>query len=444
MKDGKIGLISCAAIVAGNMMGSGIALLPASLAAIGSITFISWILASIGAVALAFVYAKLAAKDPEPGGPVAYAGEVAPILGYQTGVLYFNANWIGNLAIAITSVAYCSLFFPVLKQAVPAGAATIGVIWVFTILNLLGAKWIGRLVTVTVVLLLIPVIFTGTIAWHWFNPHLFTQNWNTGHESDLHAIFGGILLCIWSFIGIESASVDADLVRDPEKTIPRATMLGVAIAAVVYFFSCTAISGLFPGSVIAHSSSPFSDVLQHYVGNWAAQFTSFVIALACLVSLSSWMMLLAQAGVRAANDGTLPKIFARKNQKEIPVAGLILIASAMSILLLLMMLKSDTANQLFQEIITIAVLMTILPYFYSALNLIDVAEYPIKSFVVFITATIAIIFCLSAYIGAEDYALVSVFIISLISLIFYVRKDRSEFEKAVFAARMARRSKQNA
>ncbi|MFH1878420.1 MAG: amino acid permease, partial [Candidatus Omnitrophota bacterium] len=200
----KIGLFSAAAIVAGNMMGSGIALLPANLAKIGSISLIAWVIAGIGALALALVYARLGTEDPQPGGPVAYAGEISPILGFQTGVLYFNANWIGNLAIAITGVAYLSVFFPVLTHSVPAGILTIIIIWIFTGLNLLGANWIGRLVSVGVILLLIPVVLTGTYGWAFFDPKLFSANWNTGGQTPPQAVMAAILLCIWSFIGVES------------------------------------------------------------------------------------------------------------------------------------------------------------------------------------------------------------------------------------------------
>ncbi|EKD76786.1 MAG: hypothetical protein ACD_42C00614G0002 [uncultured bacterium] len=440
-QDGQIGLIACTAIVAGNMMGSGIALLPANLAALGSVTIISWILASLGALALAFVYAKLAMTDPEQGGPVAYAGEVSPILGYQTGVLYFNANWIGNLAIAITSVAYLSLFFPVLKQSVPAGIATIAVIWIFTGINLFGAKWIGRLVTITVTLLLIPIIFTGVAGWFWFKPSLFLTNWNVTAQGNWHAIFSGTLLCMWSFIGVESAAVNAGLVRNPKKNIPRATVIGVAVAALVYILSCTAISGIYPNTIVANSSAPFSLVVGKLIGSWAAPIVSVIIALACLVSLSSWMMLLAQAGVRAGNDGTLPKIFAKKNKKDIPTAGLIILAGMMSLLMILMMFKTTTANQMFQEIITIAVLMTILPYFYSALNMIDVAEHPVKNAFALLATLVAMLFCFSAYVGAQHYALISAMIIALIAMIFYVKKDRSAFEKNMYMERMNHKGK---
>lgn len=431
-KTKKLGLIACSAIVAGNMMGSGIALLPANLAALGSITVISWAIAIVGAIALAFVFSKLAILNPQEGGPVAYAGEVAPIFGYQTGVLYFNANWVGNLAIAITGVAYLSLFIPLFKQPIPAGIATIVVIWFFTLVNLMGAKSVGRLVTIGVALLLIPVILTGIVGWFFFKPALFMHNWNVSGHDTMHAVFSGVILCIWSFIGVESASVNAQLVKNPRKTIPRATMIGASVAALVYLLSCTAISGMFPQSTIAHSAAPFSLVSMMIFGHWAGAIVSIIIAFACLVSLSSWMMLVSQAGLRAAEDGTLPKVFSEVNQKGIPTKGLLLTSTGMSLLMVVLMLTTTSTAGLFGDIISIAVLMTILPYFYSALNLIDAVDNPVRHLSMIVTALLAFIFCFAAFVGASEYTLVSVMILSLVCLIFYVRKNRDDFEKCIY------------
>jgi len=413
-------------------MGSGIALLPSNLAALGSVTFISWILASIGAICLAIVYAKLSKTDPQEGGPIGYASEVAPILGFQTGVLYFNANWIGNLAIAITGVSYLSKFFPDLTNPIPAGIVTIIIIWFFTFLNFYGTKWIGKLVTIGVALLLIPVILTGTIGWIYFDKNIFLENWNVTSNTDTHTVFSGIILCIWSFIGVESASVDTSLVKNPSKTIPRATLIGVFIAALVYFLSSTAISGMFPHETIINSGAPFSLSSSYLFGNWAGHIVSIIIAFACLASLGSWMMLVAEAARRGANDGNLPKIFAKTNNNNIPTQGLIFISSLMSIVMLFFMFNTSSTNKLFSEIITIAVLLTILPYFYSALNLIDIVEYPLKKITATMVSLISILFCFTAYIGSSHYTLISVVIISLGSLIFYVKKDREEFEKNIY------------
>lgn len=117
-------------------------------------------------MSLAYVYARLATKNPQQGGPIAYAGEISPAFGFQTGVLYYHANWIGNLAIGITAVSYLSTFFPVLNDPVPAGIACIAIVWVFTFVNMLGGTWVSRLTTIGLVLVLIPVVMTAIVGWH--------------------------------------------------------------------------------------------------------------------------------------------------------------------------------------------------------------------------------------------------------------------------------------
>lgn len=203
----KIGLFACTGVVAGNMMGSGIALLPANLASIGGIAIWGWVISIIGAMSLAYVYARLATKNPQQGGPIAYAGEISPAFGFQTGVLYYHANWIGNLAIGITAVSYLSTFFPALNNPIPAGIACIAIVWLFTFINMLGGAWVSRLTTIGLFLVLIPVVLTAVAGWHWFDIATYHANWNTSTTTDSHAIVKSILLCLWAFVGVESAAV---------------------------------------------------------------------------------------------------------------------------------------------------------------------------------------------------------------------------------------------
>ncbi|HHF7274737.1 TPA: amino acid permease [Haemophilus influenzae] len=142
-------------------------MLPASLAKIGSIAIFGWLIAMVGAVSLAYVFARLSVKNPQEGGPIAYAGEVSPMLGYQTSIMYYHANWIGNLAIAITAVAYSSTFFPILNQPIPAAIAAIVVVWIFTFVNLLGGAWVSRLTSIGLILVLTPVVGTAVFGWAW-------------------------------------------------------------------------------------------------------------------------------------------------------------------------------------------------------------------------------------------------------------------------------------
>lgn len=424
----KIGLVGASAIVAGNMMGSGIAMLPANLAAIGSIAVVGWVVAGLGALALAWVYARLGAEDPQEGGPIAYAGQVAPILGYQTGVLYFHANWIGNLAIAITGVDYLSVFVPALTRPVPAGLACIALIWVFTGLNLLGARWIGRLATVGVALLLVPVVLTGTYGWLFFDGGQFASNWNVGGVSGSSAVMAAVLLCVWSFIGVESASVNAGVVEDPKRNVPRATLIGVSVAGIVYMLSCTAISGMFPAGEMAASGAPFATAAGKMLGGWAPGVVSAVTAFACLASLGSWMMLVSQAGSRAAKDGTLPSLFAKTGRRGIPVGGLLLSGGFMTGLMVLLMVVSrgGSTQELFGHIASIAVLLTLPAYFYSALNLLRLHGFRNRRALLQTGASVlASVFCFTALAGAERTYLAAATITMLAVFLFYCGKDRA-------------------
>jgi len=427
----KIGLFSAAAIVAGNMMGSGIALLPANLAKIGSISVIAWVVAGVGALALALVYARLGTEDPQPGGPVAYAGEIAPILGFQTGVLYFNANWIGNLAIAITGVDYLSVFVPALTHPITAGIVTIAIIWIFTGINLLGADWIGRLVSIGVILLLVPVILTGTYGWTFFNHEFFASNWNVSGVPPSRAVMTAILLCIWSFIGVESSSVGAGVVKNPKRNIPLSTIIGTSVAGLVYLLSSTAILGMFPAKTVAASGAPFSLAAGHMFGSWAPKAVSAVVAFACLCSLGSWMMLVSQAGARAAKDGTLPNIFGRLNRKGLPADGLIFTSLFMTVLMIGIMLFSKAANtqEIFGHIANIAVVLTLPPYLYSAFNLIRIHGFRDRKAIVSLAAgLIASVFCFVAFAGENRGYLAAATIIMLGVFIFYIAKTRNQQE----------------
>ena len=421
----KIGLIACIGIVAGNMMGSGIALLPANLASIGSIAITGWIISLIGALSLAYVFAKLATKDPEEGGPIAYANEVSSALGFQTGALYYHANWIGNLAITTTAVSYLSVFYPILNEAIPAGILSLALIWLFTFINLLGGQWISRLTTFGLILILIPVIGTAIFGWLWFDKETYLHNWNVSHDTDYQAVVSSTLLCLWAFVGIESASVNSALVKNPKKTIPLATMIGAFLAGIVYILATQVIFGMYPAAEMAVSGAPFSKTASTMLGEWASPVVSIFTVIACLTSLGSWMMLVGQAGARAAHDGNFPKVYGKMDKNGIPRKGLILAAIQMSILLTLVTLanaESGRASTIFKDLINIAVLLTMLPYFYSCLNLIRVEGMSAKRLLSLTAAIFGSIFCFIALLGSTPMQLSGTFIVSLIILMFYAKK----------------------
>ncbi len=421
----KIGLIACTGVVAGNMMGSGIALLPSPLASVGSISIYSWLICIVGALSLAFVFARLATKNPQEGGPIAYAGEVSPVFGFQTGVLYYHANWIGNLAIALTGVSYLSVCFPGLNTPIPAGFAPIASVWLFTLVNLLGGSWVSRLGTIGLGLILIPVGGTALFGWTHFDSARYSQNWNVSAGSDGHAVITAVLICLWSFVGVESAAVSSGMVENPKRTVPLATMLGTGLAGLIYVLSTQMISGMFPASEVAASGAPFALATTALFGSWTAPFVSAFTALACFTSLGSWMMLVGEAGTRAANDGNFPKVYGETDRNGVPKKGLLIASSMMTLLMLvLMFFSSETAHasDLFNQLTTDAVLLTMLPYFYSSINLIRFEGMTTRNTFVMLFSGIASLFCMVALAGAEGSTLTATFIMSLIILMFYSKK----------------------
>ena len=428
----KIGLIACTGVVAGNMMGSGIALLPANLASLGSIAIIGWVVALIGAISLAYVYARLATKNPQEGGPIAYAGEIGPAFGFQTGVLYYHANWIGNLAIGITAVSYLSTFFPMFNNPIPAGIACITIVWIFTFVNMLGGAWVSRLTTIGLVLVLIPVIGTGVAGWYWFDMGTYQANWNTSGGTDYHAVIKSILLCLWAFIGVESAAVSTGMVENPKRNVPIATMLGTFLAGIVYIAATQVIAGMYPASQMAASGAPFAISASTMVGSWAGPVVSAFTAFACLTSLGSWMMLVGQAGARAAHDGNFPKVYGEMDKDGIPRKGLFLAAIKMTVLMVLITVMNASggkASDLFGELTGIAVLLTMLPYFYSCIDLIRFDGANLKNILSLIASVLGCVFCFIALMGANSFELAGTFIISLIILMFYSRKMGRNQEK---------------
>ncbi|HHF6556871.1 TPA: cadaverine/lysine antiporter [Haemophilus influenzae] len=422
----KIGLFTCIAVVAGNMMGSGIALLPAGLARIGAISIIGWIIATIGALALAYVFARLSTKNPQEGGPIAYAGEISPLLGYQTSIMYYHANWIGNLAIAITAIAYSSVFFPILNQPIPAAIAVIAVVWLFTFVNLLGGAWVSKLTSIGLILVLIPVVGTAIFGWAWFDMNIYQTNWLADPTADSSkSIINSVLLCLWAFVGVESASVSSGLVKNPQRTVPLATLLGTAIAGLIYISASQAISGMFLNGEVAQSGAPFALSSAKMVGDWVKPFVSAFTAIACLTSLGSWMMLVGQAGLRAAKDGNFPAVFAQTDNNNVPRKGLIIASTMMTILMVLITIVSASGSNtadLFTQLTSIAVMLTMFPYFYSAINLIRFEGMTTKSTISLIASVLAILFCFIALAGAEKYQIIATVLVSLTIFAFYAKK----------------------
>lgn len=420
-ESNKIGLLPAILMVAGNMMGSGVFMLPANLASIGSIAIIGWLITVVGAIALGLVFAKLTEVTTAAGGPYAYARKAfGDYMGYQTNLVYWLANVIGNVGLAVAGLGYLTPFFPALRDPLVMALAQIAVIWFFTYANILGPRVVGRMQGITTTVALFPIVGVALLGWFWFNPETYMEGWNVSGESSLTAVGMTLNFTLWAFIGVESASVSTAVVKNPAKNVPIATVVGVLLAAVCYVLSSSAIMGIIPNKELVSSSAPFSQAVSIALGSTAGKIVALCAAVGCLGSLAGWTLLVGQTAQAAAKDGLFAGIFARVNRRGVPSAGLAIVAGIMTLQVLATM--SPTASEQFGKIASIAVIMTLLPYIYSsvAIKILGREKMSDREGLFYtIVGLIAAVYSLSAMIGSnsEQTRWALIFVIS--TIIFY-------------------------
>lgn len=362
----KLGVWMLTALVVGNMIGSGVFLLPASLASIGSITVFSWCATAVGAMLLALVFAKLSTLFPKTGGPYIYCLEgFGNFIGFQVAYNYWIYMWVGNAAIAVAFTGYLSTFFPELIQNnLLAFFVTAGVVWLFTLINIVGVHMAGMFQLILTILKFVPLILIAIIGLFFIDSSNLTF-FNVSGKSNFSAFSSGAMLTLWAFLGMESASIPADEVKNPEKTIPRATILGTALTALVYIASTIAIMGVIPVPELQDAAAPFADLAGRIFGEWGKLVMGAAAVISCMGALNGWILLQGQIPLAAAKDQLFPKKFGQISKQRAPVFGIVL-SSVLVTLLLVLNFNKNLVDQ-FTFIISLATLAAIIAYLYTTI-----------------------------------------------------------------------------
>lgn len=416
----KVGVVPATLMVAGCMMGSGVFMLPANLAATGGIAIFGWLVTIAGAVALSLVYAKMSSIDDSPGGSYAYARRAfGPAFGFQTNLLYWIVGWMGNIAMVVVGVGYLSYFLPVLKTPLVATAVCVAILWLFVFLNILGPSLVTRVQAVTTIFALVPIVGVAVFGWFWFSGTTYMSAWNVSGLSTVGAIQSTLNVTLWAFMGVETAAVAAGVVANPKRNVPIATVGGVLIAAVCYVLSTTTIMGIIPNDVLRHSASPYGDAVRIAVGDLGGGIVAFCAAIGCLGSLGGWVLVTGQTAKAAADDNLFPKIFGKVNKAGVPVAGLVIVGVLMTLFQLTTI--SPSASQQFGVVSSITVLFVLVPYIYTCGALLIVGHGHLGSSRGFYTAMmlIAFIYSLWAIIGSDAKEVVWAMVLMLACVGFY-------------------------
>ena len=362
MQPKKMNLTQLTFIVAVNMMGSGIIMLPTNMARVGAISLLSWVVTALGSLAIAYGFAQAGLFNGRPGGMSAYAEDAYGKSGYfLVFFLYFLSLAVGNVAIAISAVGYLASFMPWLSSTpIATCIGVIALLWLTTVANFGGPSVTGRIGSVTVWGVIIPVGALSLIGWFWFSPEIFGAAWNPKGLSLLEGMGSSISLTLWAFLGMESAAQNSAAVENPKRDVPLACMFGTLGAAVIYILSTTVIQGIVPNLELAKSTGPFGTAYAHMFNPVVGSIIMGLAVVACLGSLLGWQFTIAATGKAAADERMFPSLFSKVNRMGAPITGMIVLGVVQSAMALSTI--SPSLSEQFSALVSLAVVTNVVPY----------------------------------------------------------------------------------
>jgi putrescine:ornithine antiporter len=361
----KMNVAQLTFIVTVNMMGSGIIMLPANMAQVGAISLLSWGVTAIGSLAIAYGFAQAGIFNQRTGGLAAYAEDAYGKDGYfQVFFLYFLSLAIANVAVASSALGYLAAFFPVLSSTpIMSCVSVIALLWLTTVANFGGPSLTGKIGSVTVWGVILPVGFLSIAGWFWFSGATFAAAWNPKGISLAEGVGSSISLTLWAFLGMESASQNASAVENPKRDVPLACMFGTLGAAVIYILSTTVIQGIVPNAELASSTGPFGLAFAKMFNPTIGSIVMALAAMACVGSLLGWQFTLATTAKDAADSRMFPAIFGKATAAGAPVAGMVIMGIVQSVMALSTI--SPNLSEQFAALVNLAVVTNVLPYIIS-------------------------------------------------------------------------------
>ena len=360
----QFGLPTASALVVGSVIGTGVFALPSALAPYGPVSLVAFVLVSVGAIALALAFRSLNRRVPGSGGPYLYAREAfGDFAGFLNAWSYWITAWAGNAAIAVAWVGYVEVFWNSGHDKTWSIVIALAGLWIPAAINLVGIRSMAAFQVLTTVLKFIPLLFMATIGLIFIKSANFGA-FNASGGSSLSAISAAAAIALFSFLGIETAAVAAGRVRNPERNVGRATVLGTVACAAVYILGTITVFGTVAHSALLKSSAPFTDSANEiFGGSWAGNTVAIAAIISGLGCLIGWTLIVAEMPQAAARDRLFPTQFEQESRRGVPAFGIV----ASTILASVLVYVSYTSfDKVFTTVVLLSVLTAVIPYLFSA------------------------------------------------------------------------------
>jgi len=419
-KSKQIGLWTATSLVAGNMIASGLFMLPATLGIYGGISLIGWLISGAGAICLALVYSWLSKLQPlATGGPYAYTREgMGNFAAFLVAWGYWISVWCTNAAITVAFVSYLSAFIPALgSDPILSVGSGLVAIWFLTWINTKGIREAGIVQVITTVLKIVPLAVITIGGLFYLNMDHFIP-FNVSSQSNLSAITSTTTLTLFAFLGLECATIPSGNVKNPEKTISRATIIGTVLTTFIYIASTVAVMGLIPPSILHESQAPFADAAASIWGEEARYLVAGGAVIATFGALNGWILVQGQMPMAAARNHLFPHVFAKENKNGTPAMG-IAISSVLVSVLTMMNFSNSLANT-YKFAILMGTLTCLVAYLFSiiAFFILDNKQPGIR-WGKMLVASLAFIYSMWAVIGSGEEIVYWGFILLMAGLPFY-------------------------
>jgi basic amino acid/polyamine antiporter, APA family len=350
----QLGLAAALALVVGNIVGSGVFLLPATLAPYGWSAMGGWVVALLGTLALAGCYAALSRQQPGGCGPHAYVeAAFGPQAAYIAAWSYWIGTWVGNAALAVAVVSNLTVLWPELASD-PAISTlmAVAVLGLVTAINMAGPGKASLFQQATTILKLLPLLAVlGIAAWLLIDKGAAAIV-NPPQPMQASGVITSVTLTMWALLGFESATVPASRIRRPEVTVPLVTMIGPLLAGLLYMGISAAMIALVPPAALATSNAPFADFSAPFIGREAAALIGLFAAISALGTLNGLTLVASELPRAMALSGQFPPRFAGLSQAGAPTLAL-LVSGGLAAVLVLLNIDRSLAG-LFQFTILVA------------------------------------------------------------------------------------------
>lgn len=361
-RDDGIGFWLTSAIVVGTVIGSGIFLLPASLAPLGANAPIAWVVSGVGAMCIAFALSRIV--RPEGGGLQSYIeAELGPTAGFIVTFALWTASCTGIAGPSIAAAAAFSILVPALSDPWSVAMVALVTTIALTIINARGIRAAGSLALVTIAIRIVPLLAVIVVAlMRGANHQRLTPLAPT--PITLDNIAAAVTLTLFAIIGFEVGTTPVGKVRNPSRTIPLALMAGTAFCVVLYLLSSTSVTLILSPQATATSLAPYADALKGNFGEAAVGLAAIAIIVAAVGGANTSILVAGELGYSMALRRDLPQYVARTSLTNTPVVSQVL-ASTFAIALILSNASKSTA-QMFIFLSLLATTVTLVVYVLGA------------------------------------------------------------------------------